>query len=884
MQTMMRIWQSEAARGRSALGGRITFLWCRLFTVIDSRRTPLVLLATASLCAGGAFAAEPELQVADVIIEGATQVHPDKVRFVLDARPGKTYTPAQLQQAVADDVKAIEKMGPFSKTRADLAYGDDGRSVKVVYHLSELPYVVEVRWESFEKVVRKDGRIDAWRGTGPWEFGPLGYFEQDKLKKLTEVRPGAWLNPILLESDRRALLAKLQDEGSRYAKVEVDTPQVPGGVAVVFRVDSGQEIEVGAVVVEGLPAGITMHQFEPGLLNPQGLLNAKGRPYQADLVALDEGAVVRTMQDLGFLDCKLIRTRREIFDYVRPTDDKRRHGPDLVPEGEHNDRVALIYTIEAGARYQLGQVSFVGNTVASSADLREAFRMPEGAWFKRVDLFGDGGNRYRSRSDNGLGAVERSRRVISNKGYARCDIRMDRRVDTERHIVDVTLILDEGKPYEIGRVEIHGNRITGDHIVRRGMYLNPGDKWSDDESDESIRQIQRTGVFNGPTGGPRPLRIEKSYPPDRPDQVDLEVNVDEKATGSLNFQLGYSTASGIFGSLGYTESNFDLWGTLTGQTFRGNNETLSGNIYLSQDRKSLNLTWTNPHLYDGPYGLSVTGFRTDNTSLEWRELKLGISPTVSRYFLRDDLSVGLIYGYSDMNVSDVQLNAPDDVIEGKYYWNTVGLTSSYDRLNDRQSPTSGFILTATQSSSGTIASASETWTESYLRAASFFPLYETEDGGVTFTKLVLRGKSLWALDPSNQAPFWARYRGGGQAPNHRGFEAYKLSPRGLNSRVNPTTGQVGFETYEGGDIDLLGTAEISYPVQGTNDGIRLVGFADVGNVYDRGDPWRMRVAVGPGVRFPIALPVSLDFAWLLGNKGEGESATQIHFGIGQVTF
>ena len=31
--------------------------------------------------------------------------------------------------------------------------------------------------------------------------------------------------------------------------------------------------------------------------------------------------------------------------------------------------------------------------------------------------------------------------------------------------------------------------------------------------------------------------------------TDLDVQVDEKSTGSLNFQLGYSTASGVFGSL-----------------------------------------------------------------------------------------------------------------------------------------------------------------------------------------------------------------------------------------------------------------------------------------------------------------------------------------------
>jgi outer membrane protein assembly factor BamA len=45
----------------------------------------------------------------------------------------------------------------------------------------------------------------------------------------------------------------------------------------------------------------------------------------------------------------------------------------------------------------------------------------------------------------------------------------------------------------------------------------------------------------------------------------------------------------------------------------------------------------------------------------------------------------------------------------------------------------------------------------------------------------------------------------------------------------------------------------------------------------------MRTAVGFGVRFPIQLPVSLDFAWLFDARN-GESSSQIQFTLGQVHF
>jgi len=73
---------------------------------------------------------------------------------------------------------------------------------------------------------------------------------------------------------------------------------------------------------------------------------------------------------------------------------------------------------------------------------------------------------------------------------------------------------------------------------------------------------------------------------------------------------------------------------------------------------------------------------------------------------------------------------------------------------------------------------------------------------------------------------------------------------------------------------------------GTNDGIRLVAFTDYGNVWGQDEIPKlsdMRTAVGFGIRFPIQLPVTLDFAWLL-DRRPGDDANQIHFGLGITRF
>jgi outer membrane protein insertion porin family len=595
-------------------------------------------------------------------------------------------------------------------------------------------------------------------------------------------------------------------------------------------------------------------------------------------VAIDQDAVVRKLQDLGWLDAKLIETRREIQDYVRPVEERRRHGPDIAPDGLYNDRVVLTYVVEPGARYRLGKVSFVDNTVASQEQMREAFALPEGAWFKRDDIYGE------PRPGGDKGAIERSRRVISNQGYARCEVREDRHLDPDKHIVDLVLHVREGHKYRIGRVDVHGNEHTRDAVVRRAMFLHPGDQWNDDRKDESLDQVRRTGVFK--SGLPRPLAIETDYPEDhdekaRQDEVDLAVNVDEDSTGSLNFQVGYSTATKIFGSLGYTERNFDLLGFITGgiDHFRGANQELNFQATWSKPAKAVSATFANPHLLDGPYSLSVTGSRVDESLREWTERRIAGAATVGRYFLNNRLNLNVGYSYTDLKVNDVQANAPDDALSGHYFLNTWSLGQSYDRLSpDRNNPTSGFYLTTNEGLTGDFMPASADYFEYSAKGDGFVPLAQFEDGGVTYFHVSAHWREEDPVGESADIPFYQRYRDGGQAPHHRGFDYDELSPQEIN--------QNGFLARPGGNRDGIATLEFSVPVQGTNDGIRAIAFVDVGNVWAQQqalDYKDLRTAFGFGIRFPIQIPVALDFAWLI-NPGYNESRTHVQFGLGNIRF
>jgi hypothetical protein len=166
----------------------------------------------------------------------------------------------------------------------------------------------------------------------------------------------------------------------------------------------------------------------------------------------------------------------------------------------------------------------------------------------------------------------RSRRVVSNQGYARAELGVDRHLDLVKHEVHLVLHMQhedggryfegEGDIYHINRVDLRGNYQTKDAVVRRAVALKPGDLWNDDAVDESKRQIERTGTVQEHL---RPSRCasHRIYPEDQPGIANVHVDLDEDSTGTLNFQVGYSSASGVFVQAGFGERNVDLWGFIT---------------------------------------------------------------------------------------------------------------------------------------------------------------------------------------------------------------------------------------------------------------------------------------------------------------------------------
>lgn len=802
-----------------------------------------LILASCLGCGGIVSAVESDgPRVSEVVIEGVDRIHPDRVRARLGTRAQQPLD----RSTLADDVRAIHSMRAFTGIRSDVQALPDG-TVRVVFSVQELPYV------------------------GSVEFSGIGYFLTRSLRRDLRTRRGSHLDPLTLQRDRQRLRETLRQRNYLHAEVTSSTrvDSETGIATVIFHVDTGHRVRVARVQFEGLPSGVMPFFIQ------QNLANRSRSPFDEDMLTWDAGAVAQYLSDQGYLDAQVTDVRHEFFDSVESWEDRFRHGPNWVPEGKKNDRVVITYFVDPGPRFYLKQVSFLHDPeIASESELREAFTMRDGDPMRRRDL------------DR---AVELARRVIANKGYARARVEQDRVVDEDSYEVDLTLRFEEGRPYRIGRIDPDGNRVTRDAVIRRAMAITPGELYNEDAMDRSRRQIMRAGVFRNEP--PRPLSIDPIFDPERPEEVDLRVRVNEDDTGRFVFNIGWSSASGLIGQASYEERNFDFWGALIERRhWRGGAQTLNANVSWSEDRTVVGARFTNPRVFDSNYFLSLNFQRADNTILAWDERKVDVSSRIGRYFLDFDLLFSAEYGYSDLKIDRPRSDAPQDVLDlaspsaGNFHINSVSFRQSYDVRNNPSLPTSGFRASLEQTIAGDWGlSASHPHLELSGTFTGYIPLLESDLGGVTFLEFRQRVNYLQPLGSDNYVPFYARYFGGGPAPRHRGYQARYQGPRRENDE--------GRLARFGGTREWLSTLELSVPLQGTNRGIRAVAFTDVGQIWDDFDEDDQRwltdltvpfsdfsVAVGGGIRMPAFLPIALDLAYVL-NPETGQSSRQFHFSI-----
>jgi outer membrane protein insertion porin family len=472
--------------------------------------------------------------------------------------------------------------------------------------------------------------------------------------------------------------------------------------------------------------------------------------------------------------------------------------------------IFITVNMSEGPKYTVSDVKLAGQMLVPEAEIRKLIYLKPGDVFSRQKL---------TESTKLIGDR------LGNEGYAFANVNAVPELDKEKHQVAFTLYIDPGHRVYVDRVNVAGNSKTRDEVIRREVRQMEGGWYNSEKIQLSQDRLNRLGYFDN-------VSLETPMVPGTTDQVDLNINVTEKATGNILAGAGYSSSDGLILSGSINQSN--VFGT-------GNQLGLQ--INSGKVNKVYSLSFTNPYYtLDGvSLGYDIYRRDVDATSLtgvgEYQSSTKGIG---MRFGLplneKDYLNLGMA-----AELFDVTTNAYSPVTYQNFV-NTFGtsnttlrFTSSLarDTRNNFLFPTKGFMQSIGLESG--IPPGDLQYYRISAQHQQFIPI------GNVFT-LMINGEAGYGAGLGGKPlPFFKNFFAGGVS-SVRGFDSGTIGPKGLSTIdttlpvCDPATLVNCQKVSLGGDVKVLGNLELFAPMPGIKDGsVRLSTFLDAGAVFGPND-------------------------------------------------
>jgi outer membrane protein insertion porin family len=175
--------------------------------------------------------------------------------------------------------------------------------------------------------------------------------------------------------------------------------------------------------------------------------------------------------------------------------------PGKAPEPQYD----VVVTVEEGAQYRIGEFKIRGNKLFTADDIVNTMGLRPGDVYNDADV------------GRGVGNLSAAYRTF---GFINLSLRRGRQVSPFANTVTVTLDIEEGNPYRVGRIEVKGNDIATEEAIRREILLKEGEIFNARSADLTVEKLNRTYGKKG-----KARLLVKSDP--RTDTVDVTFEVAE---------------------------------------------------------------------------------------------------------------------------------------------------------------------------------------------------------------------------------------------------------------------------------------------------------------------------------------------------------------------
>lgn len=589
--------------------------------------------------------------------------------------------------------------------------------------------------------------------------------DKDILQEVS-LKPNTVFSPYKLHSDINRMSTLYQRVGRYSTKIEPKMIKLDQNrINLVYEIDEGDEAVIKQINFVG------NNEYSSRELS-EAIVSKEYRFYRffssadifdPDKLEYDKELLRRFYQNRGFANSKVAASTAE-----------------LSPE---KDAFLVTFVIDEDKLYYFGDISFDIRIPSLTEDtLNAMLEITPGKKFNRelVDS-----------------TVDAFTTHLGNHGYPFVDIEPVVTTNPETSLADVKFIIKESYRVYINRINIKHNTRTLDKVIRREFRIAEGDPYNVSKIQRSKQRIENLGFFS---------KVElKNKKTSEPDKIDLDVEVEETSTGSVNFAAGYNTATGILGQV-----------TLTEENFLGKGQQAQIGTTLAQRERNIDFSFTDPYFMDRDI---AAGFDIFSTKRDYENISSFKSQNVgfalrTGYEITEHLTHGMRYSLKKEKVTDVSANASRHVRaqEGDHIVSLIGHTLAYDKLDNKQAPTDGYLLKLEQDLAG--LGGNTKYFSTRLTGAYFWPVYKKD----VILRLIGRAGHINGYGGTRISINDSFYIG----PDYiRGFDIAGIGPRDI-----ATKDALGGNTY------YTGTTELLFPIGLPNEvGLKAGVFHDFGSLF-----------------------------------------------------
>ena len=587
------------------------------------------------------------------------------VLFALSAMPfgGEFGSPAHAQGTVvfdqidvvgnqrlsADTVRSIARI----EAGADIEFAEINEAVQRLFE-SDLFEQVSVRPEGNRLIIEVQERPTINQVV----IEGNSILDDEVLLTLVSSQPRQTFSPATAEADAQLILDAYLAAGRLSAEV---TPQIirrsENRVDLVFEVFEGGIVEIARVGFVG-NLSYSDSRLRRVLATKQANLLSwlfRSDTFIEERLENDQALLEEFYRSRGFIDFEILSVTSELT--------------------RERDGFHVTFRLREGAQFSFGNITI--SSELSEVDVgrfNDLINISPGETFDE-ELLDEMLDDINLRANElGYAFVQTSHAVTRNN---------------ENQSVDIDVQLVRGPRQFIERIEITGNSTTLDYVIRREFRIVEGDPFNRREILRAQDRIRALGYFSSVSVDARPGSS--------PEQVIVDVRVEERLTGSLTFGVSYSSDQGTAGNISLREANF-----------AGRGQRIGVGITAGKADNAFSFFFEEPRFLDRDLTVGVSLFQERNTSTSFTfdSREIGLRPYVS-FPVSPSARLELSY---ELNQTELESRTGTDAAaisplvgernEGKTLTSAVGARYVVNKTDSFFQPSEGYRLSVRQTFAG----------------------------------------------------------------------------------------------------------------------------------------------------------------------------------------